>query len=121
MADHSVDGTVIDVPFGQFVKQFVGPEETETTMTLERWIRENDPDPTRDLLLQMDIEGAEYPTLGAASEELLRRFRIIVIELHYLPAILSRPPFVKRAKPMIDRMAHRRLSAPEQCFGQCRA
>lgn len=40
-----------------------------------------------DLMLQMDIEGAEYLTLLAAPLDLLRRFRIAVIELHDLHRI----------------------------------
>jgi hypothetical protein len=37
-----------------------------------------------DLLLQMDIEGGEYPALLALSESNLKRFRIIVAEFHHV-------------------------------------
>jgi hypothetical protein len=33
-----------------------------------------------DLILQMDIEGAEWPVILNASQEVLTRFRIIVLE-----------------------------------------
>ena len=51
---------------------------------------ENMRPPPGDLLLQMDIEGAEWPVLLNVSDETLRRFRIIVIELHDLERILDR-------------------------------
>ena len=38
----------------------------------------------QDFLLQMDIEGGEYLSLLATPQELLRRFRIIVLEVHYV-------------------------------------
>ena len=37
-----------------------------------------------DLLLQMDIEGAEWLALAQVSDRVLSRFRIIVLELHGL-------------------------------------
>ena len=42
-----------------------------------------------DLLLQMDIEGHEWTVLLNASEAVLSRFRIIVLELHWLPHCLD--------------------------------
>jgi hypothetical protein len=44
---------------------------------------------TTSLLLQMDIEGAEYNALLAASDAVLSRFRMAVIEFHLLPALAS--------------------------------
>ncbi|MFT4326931.1 MAG: FkbM family methyltransferase, partial [Candidatus Woesearchaeota archaeon] len=38
--------------------------------------------PTKDLMLQMDIEGGEYDVLTTASLDVLKRFRIIIIEFH---------------------------------------
>ncbi|MFA6141544.1 MAG: FkbM family methyltransferase, partial [Hyphomicrobium sp.] len=46
--------------------------------------------PAGDLILQMDIEGAEYRVLTSLSDSLLRRFRIIVIEFHELDQMFSR-------------------------------
>ena len=42
-----------------------------------------------DLILQMDIEGAEYRVLNSASERLLTRFRIMVIEFHDLAQMFT--------------------------------
>jgi Methyltransferase FkbM domain len=41
------------------------------------------------LILQMDIEGAEYDVLIETPVEVLERFRIIVIEFHYLDALFN--------------------------------
>ena len=46
-----------------------------------------------DLLLQMDVEGAEYPILHEVSEETLAKFRIMIIEFHYVDRIFDRNEF----------------------------
>jgi hypothetical protein len=43
------------------------------------------------LILQMDIEGNEWPILADVSSETLSRFRIIVMELHGLDNLLTNP------------------------------
>ena len=37
-----------------------------------------------DLMLQIDIEGGEYPSIMNRSDPLIQRFRIIIIEFHFL-------------------------------------
>ncbi|PXW70353.1 methyltransferase FkbM-like protein [Loktanella sp. PT4BL] len=104
MADASVENPPLQVPGAQFVPKFLGDKDAGEFMTLASWIAATDPDPAADLLLQMDIEGAEYETLGAAPRDLLRRFRIIVIELHHLPSILAKPKFLNRALTAIKKL-----------------
>ena len=53
-------------------------------MTLAEWVEKRAGDSESDLLLQMDIEGAEYPTLIACPDATLRRFRVAVVEFHDL-------------------------------------
>lgn len=85
LADYTVAGPPSDLPDCDFVKKFVGAANSNHVMTLDRWVEEKCPDAaTGDLILQMDIEGAEYETLLATSVGTLRRFRIIVLELHKL-------------------------------------
>ena len=62
-------------------------------MTMEAWVGGSLPAGTSDLLLQMDIEGAEYETLLATPDSLLRRFRVVVLELHLLDHLWSKPFF----------------------------
>lgn len=85
LADFSVDGPPTGLPECDFVKKFVGAANSETTMTLDSWVAEKtSTDDTDDMILQMDIEGAEYETILATSTETLKRFRLIVLELHKL-------------------------------------
>lgn len=82
LADHSVDAPPIDSPLFRFEKKNLGPRTTDIDMTLDEWVGRLAP--AGDLALQMDIEGAEYAVLLATSPATLRRFRLIVIELHGL-------------------------------------
>ena len=43
-----------------------------------------------DLMLQMDIEGAEYEVLISLSKKELEKFRIILIEFHFLSQLKSK-------------------------------
>lgn len=81
------DGTV-QKPSGmheamQFEKMMIGEGPTDTFMSLESWVARTGP-ADGDLMLQMDIEGAEYDVLLSTPQALLNRFRIIVLELHWL-------------------------------------
>jgi hypothetical protein len=104
MADASVEGPPLDVPGARFVPKFLGDRDAGDTMTLATWVAATVPDPAADLLLQMDIEGAEYATLAAAPRALLRRFRIIVVEWHHLPSVLTKPRFTRPALAAFDRL-----------------
>ena len=53
-------------------------------ITMDQWVNSSDIDNNSDLLLQMDIEGSEYNSIINMTDELLNRFRIIVIEFHSL-------------------------------------
>ncbi|QDT14682.1 hypothetical protein CA12_07600 [Alienimonas californiensis] len=100
LADASVGGPATAHPRFRFVKKFVGPVPSEQVVTLEGWVNDTaddlrtlseqvGADPAGDLMLQMDIEGAEYTTLLAAPDALMRRFRVIVLELHDVDHIFS--------------------------------
>ena len=60
---------------------------TPNSISLDEWITLECPSPQRDLLLQMDIEEAEYRNLASTDSATLNRFRIIIIELHGLGSI----------------------------------
>ena len=83
LADYSVEGPAGDYPDFDFEKKFLGSWNHGHFITLESWIESKFPG-NNDLLLQMDIEGFEYETLLVAPAEVLKRFRIIVIEFHHL-------------------------------------
>jgi hypothetical protein len=94
LADHSVDGPAVAHPRFVFDKRFLGCLTDERYMTLDDWhAAKLGADADAESLLQMDIEGAEYETLLAASARLLGRFRIMVIEFHWLPQLWNEPFF----------------------------
>lgn len=94
MADASVDGPPIQHSRFEFVKKFLDTYESATTTTLDQFCRViPDHSSQHDLVLQMDIEGAEYRVVHNMSDDLLRRFRIMVIEFHNLEQLFSRFSF----------------------------
>lgn len=91
MADASVEGLTVDNPFFEFDRKFLGAYCDETFTTLEDWVEEKlGEDDDHDLLLQMDIEGAEFDVLIESDKRVLRRFRMMVIEFHRMERIFER-------------------------------
>jgi hypothetical protein len=87
MADASVSAPPVDHPNFRFRPLFLDVFESPTTTTLEEEVTSAAPE--GDLLLQMDIEGAEFRVLQSASSALLSRFRIMVIEFHDLSSLFT--------------------------------
>ncbi|MCW9042971.1 MAG: FkbM family methyltransferase [Pseudopelagicola sp.] len=83
LADASVTGPENPPEGVHFEGLFLGGETGGQAISLDDWVAARAPE-AGDLLLQMDIEGAEYEVLNAVSEAVLGRFRIIVIEFHGL-------------------------------------
>ncbi len=77
----------------------------ETFITADRWIDDYEPG-DGDLLLQMDIEGAEWPVLLNIGDRTLARFRIIVLELHDMERLLDRHAF-EVIQSTMDRLLER--------------
>jgi hypothetical protein len=92
LADASVDGAPIGGAMVHFTKKFLGVINDDTTITLDEWVGANKPG-SEDLILQMDIEGAEWPVLLNASRDILRRFRIIAVEFHDLERLMDKHAF----------------------------
>ncbi len=84
LADASVEEIPSENDHLKFIKKFVGSYNNEIFVTLDKWVNTAGLNPDSDLLLQMDIEGAEYEVLANVSPELLQRFRIMVFEIHFL-------------------------------------
>jgi hypothetical protein len=83
LADHSIDHPPASLKNCSFEKKNIGIIDTEHTISLETWVRQNTLcEPSSDLLLQMDIEGAEFDVLLSTPKETLQRFRIIIVEFH---------------------------------------
>jgi hypothetical protein len=91
MADYSVDDSPVANALFDFEKLFVATySESGKFVRLDDWISRKK-QTTGDLVLQMDIEGNEWPILADVSAETLSRFRIIVLELHGMDNLLTNP------------------------------
>lgn len=89
MADYSVENPPLQHPLFHFEKKFLGSEDNQIFMTLSNWVSRHAPE-KKDLILQMDIEGAEYEVIMNTKPELLQKFRIIIVEFHDLEFLLSK-------------------------------
>jgi hypothetical protein len=92
LADYSVESAPIQNEFIDFEKKFLGSEENDIFMTLDSWIQRKEPN-KNDFILQMDIEGAEYDVIYDLHSEILKKFRILVIEFHRLDSIFDKTGF----------------------------
>jgi hypothetical protein len=89
LADASVTSPPTLNKLIHFDHKFLGVVNDDKTTTLDAWVKNYAP-AFGDLVLQMDIEGAEWPVLLNVSDETLWRFRIIVIELHDIHRLFER-------------------------------
>lgn len=91
MADYSIDESPVSGDLFTFEKLFLSTyNEAGKFIRLDDWISAKSL-PSEDLILQMDIEGDEWQILADTSPEVLKRFRIIVLELHGLDVLLTNP------------------------------
>jgi hypothetical protein len=87
MADASVEGPAANHPNFHFTRNHVASysDPQKCLVSMDEWVSAKlGGVESGDLLLQMDIEGAEYEVIHAMSEALLQKFRIIAIEFHHL-------------------------------------
>ncbi|MEI8699540.1 FkbM family methyltransferase [Mesorhizobium sp. ISC15] len=86
MADASVDGPPVNNSKFHFIKKYLGVVDDEVNIRLDQIGSLISDD---DLILQMDIEGAEWRVLLDTSSQMLNRFRIMIIEFHDLKQMFS--------------------------------
>ena len=105
LADGTVAGPPAYLADCHFTRMNLGACTTPQTMTLDDWVASCLPaDRGGDLILQMDIEGAEFDVLAAARDDTLARFRIAVIEFHGGHR-LDRPSVRRRWRHCLNRLA----------------
>jgi hypothetical protein len=84
MVDGGIE-TPDNLPAGALFKRlWLGSRSKKDTITLGEIVTRFAGSSDNNLLLQMDIEGAEYRTIPLAKRIVLTQFRIIVVELHHL-------------------------------------
>lgn len=106
---YMIDGAV-DAPEGlthlqHFERLWLGSESGEGRIALADWVGAISSEHSGDLMLQMDIEGAEYQVLASAPLSTLRRFRTVIVEFHGLDWMLFAPVLRLRILPALRKMA----------------
>jgi len=104
MVDFSVDEPVIANKLFHFDKKFLGNKNDEKFIRLEDWVK-NSMNDNSDLLLQMDIEGSEYEVIIDTPSEVFKKFRIMVIEFHFLDIIFNKNAF-KMVEAIFDKLSN---------------
>lgn len=84
LADYSVPGPPAGCEAMDFERKFLGTYESDVYTTLAAWVARHPQAAAGDLILQMDIEGAEYDVIANIDPALLARFRIVIVEFHDL-------------------------------------
>ena len=89
MCDASVDPESLDLTGSHFEPKWLGTFNDKCTQSLEHWVRNSPHANANNLLLQMDIEGAEYSTILATPHSILKKFKIVIIEFHGLERLTN--------------------------------
>ncbi len=104
MADFSGDKPPIENKRFHFEKKFLGNKNDEKFIRLEDWVNDNIND-NSDLILQMDIEGAEYEVIIDTPSDIFKKFRIMAIEFHCLDMIFNNNSF-KMVEAVFDKLCN---------------
>lgn len=125
LCDYTSDLEALETPLIEFMqtfrKKWLDIDHGQDSITLDEWVEEECPDPEGDLLLQMDIEGAEYRNLLACKQSTLNRFRIIAIELHRLDSANDSEEFENELGPLLRRLDNSHICVhahPNNCCGE---
>jgi hypothetical protein len=105
MADASVDAESLKLhELHNFQKKFIGSQNDDLTITINSWVLNSNHSDSKDLLLQMDIEGAEYESLLAISSSILEKFKIIMVEFHDLSNLQNGKFLNMKFNPVMDKL-----------------
>jgi hypothetical protein len=102
--DHTVDRPPSDHAAFRFNRLAIGPQDGPGVISLASAIAANGDQGNTDMILKIDIEGAEWASLDATGVEVLAQFRQIVIEFHDLLRIAD-PAWREVAYRVFGRLA----------------
>ena len=93
-----IDGTIEALPFLDPLFHFTKKNLSifpinSSEVIFDEWVRNNSKSSDGDLILQMDIEGAEWGVIMNTSDSLLKQFRIMTIEFHDLHLLSTKLGF----------------------------
>jgi hypothetical protein len=94
MADYSVEKPPVDHDMFYFEKKYLGNVNDDIYMRLEDWVSRNAINVHADYILQMDIEGGEYPVIFDTPLSVFKKFRIMVVEFHNMGMLFNRDAFM---------------------------
>ena len=98
----------IAIGYSSEINQIMDMESGErrdyNSVTLEEFININTISGEADLLLQMDIENAEYLALLVSNPAILEKFRMMIIEFHSIPNIFEEKYFTEIVKPLFKKI-----------------
>ena len=102
----SEDKRPLDLSSGHtFTPMWIGTKNSSSTVTLGDWISKHISNDDSAYLLQMDIEGFEWIALKDFNIDLLRRFRILIIEFHNTGNLLNKSHFHETFRPIIESLS----------------
>ena len=87
LADYSVENPPLKHKLFHFDKKYLGSQNNSVYMNINSWIDKYCSNQS-EFILQMDIEGGEYEVINDISVEDLCKFRILVMEFHFLHRLL---------------------------------
>jgi len=94
MADRTVDNPLPQSKQIKFIKKHIEAFSSEDGLSFNRWYTQSlNGEAYSDLMLQMDIEGSEYEVILSIDEDILKSFRIIILEFHSLDQLNNRQFF----------------------------
>lgn len=103
-----------------FSDSWLGPYDDFNHTSINSWINELGLDSSSNLMLQMDIEGAEYQVLSTLPEKTLEKFAILIIEFHYTNRFSSAENFRNHYAHIFDRLQKNYITLhfhPNNCCG----
>ncbi len=86
----------------EYIEKWLSSNDTDELISLSSLLRKES---KGDLMLQMDIEGAEYEVLLGIPKEDLARFRIILIEFHFLSNLRNQFFFEYVGKSVFEKLS----------------
>jgi hypothetical protein len=110
---HNIESIIVDriekkpenlSPRVEFIDAWIGEGEKERFISLTSLLENLPRSSAPDLILQLDIEGAEFSELLRISQNDLKRFRIIVVEFHGLERVINREYFKSVISPVFEKM-----------------
>ena len=92
-------------PGHSFTPMWIGTKNSSFTVTLDDWISTHTSNEDAEYLLQMDIEGFEWIALKNFNVDLLRKFRILIIEFHNTGNLINYRHFQETFRPIIQSLS----------------